>query len=197
MWTDRDILPSLKAGGRVLKDVELKLVSELMKDSRRSDRELAKVLGISQPTVSRTISRLKKEGVIREYTMIPDFCKLGFNLMAVIMFKLKSISPEELQELHRAARELDNQERRPYLLVMDGIGMGRELVIISFHRDYGDYDTYMRDVKEAASSKMMAYVNVDDIEGFLIDLNYKNHYQPMTFSRMAAHLQTKENKKKE
>ena len=189
-------MPSLKAGGRVLKDVELRLVSELMKDSRRSDRELAKVLGISQPTVSRAISRLEKEGVIREYTMIPDFCKLGFNLMAVIMFKLKSISPEELQELHRAARELDNQERRPYLLVMDGIGMGRELVIISFHRDYGDYDTYMRDVKEAASSKMMAYVNVDDIEGFLIDLNYKNHYQPMTFSRMAAHLQTKESKKK-
>jgi DNA-binding Lrp family transcriptional regulator len=197
VWSDRDILPSLKAGGRVLKDVELKLVSELMKDSRRSDRELAKVLGISQPTVSRAISRLEKEGVIREYTMIPDFCKLGFNLMAVIMFKLKSISPEELQELHRAARELDKQERRPYLLVMDGIGMGKELVIISFHRDYGDYDTYMRDVKEAASSKMMAYVNVDDIEGFLIDLNYKNHYQTMTFSRMAAHLQTKESKKKE
>ena len=181
----------------MLKDVELKLVSELMKNSRRSDRELAKALGISQPTVSRAISRLEKEGIIREYTMIPDFCRLGFNLMAVIMFKLKSISPEEMQELHKAAHELDNRERRPYLLVMDGIGLGKELVIISFHKDYGDYAAYMRDVKEAASSKMKAYVNMEDIEGFLIDLNYKNHYQPMTFSRMAAHLQTKENKKKE
>jgi hypothetical protein len=55
----------------------------------------------------------------------------------------------------------------------------------------------MRDVKEAASSGMKAYVNMDDIEGFLIDLNYKNHYQPITFSRMAAHLQTWESKKKE
>jgi DNA-binding Lrp family transcriptional regulator len=181
----------------VLKDVELKLVSELMKNSRRSDRELAKVLGISQPTVSRAISRLEKEGIIKEYTMIPDFCRLGFNLMAVIMFKLKSISPEEIQELHRAAHELDNRERRPYLLVMDGIGLGKELVVISFHKDYGDYAAYMRDVKEAASSKMKAYVNMEDIEGFLIDLSYKDHYQPLTFSRVAAHLQLKEGGKKE
>ena len=68
-----------------MKDVELRLVSELMKNSRRSDRELAKELGISQPTVSRLISRLQKEGVIKEFTMVPDFCKLGFNLMAIIM----------------------------------------------------------------------------------------------------------------
>lgn len=30
-----------------MKDVELRLVSELMKNSRRSDRELAKTLGVS------------------------------------------------------------------------------------------------------------------------------------------------------
>ena len=179
-----------------MKDVELRLISELMKNSRRSDRELAKALGISQPTVSRLISKLQKEGVIKEYTMVPDFCKLGFNLMAIIMFKLKPISPTEIKELHGAAHELDNKRRHPYLLVMDGIGLGKELVVISFHRDYGDYDNYMRSVREAASLRMKAYVNTKDIEGFLIDLNYKDHYQPMTFSRLATHLQTKENEKK-
>ena len=181
----------------MLKDVELRVISELMKNSRRSDRELAKTLGVSQPTVSRLIGRLQKEGVIKEYTMIPDFCKLGFNLMAVVMFKLKPISPEQLKELQKAAHELDNQERRPYLLVMDGIGLGKELVSISFHKDYGDYATYMRDVKEAASSKMKPYMNMKDIEGFLIDLNYKDHYQPITFSRMAAHFQANAGEKKE
>jgi DNA-binding Lrp family transcriptional regulator len=185
------------AGGNVMKDLDVQLVAELMKNSRRSDRELAKALGVSQPTVSRLISRLEKEGVIKEYTVIPDFRKLGFNLMAIIMFKLEAISPSELQELHRAARELDNEERRPYLLVMDGIGLGKQLVVISFHKDYADYSIYMKDMKEAASSKMKAYTNTEDIEGFLIDLNYNGHYQPITFSRIAANLQTKTGVKKE
>jgi DNA-binding Lrp family transcriptional regulator len=51
--------------GNAVKDVELKLVSELMKNSRRSDREMARVLGLSQPTVGRMIKKLEKEGIIQ------------------------------------------------------------------------------------------------------------------------------------
>ncbi len=72
-----------------MKDVELRIVSELMKNSRRSDRELAKAVGVSQPTVSRTIARLEKEGVLREYTVIPDFHKLGYNLMAITLVNVR------------------------------------------------------------------------------------------------------------
>ena len=61
---------------RKLKRIELRLVAELMKNSRKSDRELAKILGISQPTVTRIRNKLEREGVIREYTAIPDFSKL-------------------------------------------------------------------------------------------------------------------------
>ncbi|MGD0029286.1 MAG: winged helix-turn-helix transcriptional regulator [Candidatus Bathyarchaeia archaeon] len=172
-----------------MKEVELKLLQELMKNSRRSDRDLAKAVGVSQPTISRTIKKLEEQGVIKEFTIIPDFGKLGFELMAVIMYKLRAISPEELDELHRAARELDKEERRPYLLVMEGSGMGKNLVVVSFHKTYSDYASYMRIMKEAASSGMKAYMNMDDVEGFLIDLNFKKHYQPITFSKMAAHLQ--------
>ncbi|MFZ0965605.1 MAG: Lrp/AsnC family transcriptional regulator, partial [Candidatus Bathyarchaeia archaeon] len=60
-----------------MKKVELNLISELMKNSRQSDRNLAKVIGVSQPTVTRIRNKLEKEGYIREYTMIPDFSKLG------------------------------------------------------------------------------------------------------------------------
>jgi DNA-binding Lrp family transcriptional regulator len=131
-----------------------------------------------------SIARIR-EGVIKEYTMIPDFCKLGFNLMAIITFKLKANSPKEFQEQRKAARELDSKERRPFLFVMSGIGLGKDLVVISFHKDYGDYAAYMKGVKEAASSRMRAYMNAEGIEGFLIDLTYQNHYQPITFSKIA------------
>ena len=46
-----------------MKDRMMKVLLELLKDSKRSDRELAKVLGVSQPTVSRTRWRLVKEGI--------------------------------------------------------------------------------------------------------------------------------------
>jgi DNA-binding Lrp family transcriptional regulator len=41
------------------------------------------------------IKKLKKEGVIREYTMIPDFRKLGYKIIA-----LTFCSPKEKPEEH-------------------------------------------------------------------------------------------------
>ena len=53
--------------GNSVKDAELKLISELMKNSRRSDRELAKAIGVSQPTIGRMI---KKTGERRSHSGI-------------------------------------------------------------------------------------------------------------------------------
>jgi DNA-binding Lrp family transcriptional regulator len=80
-----------------MKEIELKFVSELMKNSRRSDRELSKVLGISQPTVTRLRTRLEREGVIKEYTVIPDFRKIGYHLLGLTFIRLKrTLSPKEV-----------------------------------------------------------------------------------------------------
>lgn len=67
-----------------MKDIENRLIVELMKNRRRrrrSDRELAKVLDVSQPTVSRTRMKLEKEGIF-EYSLIPNFAKLRFEILA-------------------------------------------------------------------------------------------------------------------
>ena len=176
-----------------MKNVELRLISELMKDGRKSDRELAKVIGVSQPTVTRIRTRLEKEGVIKEYTMIPDFSKLGFELMSIIMYKLKPLPSDELESLHEAARELDKEEHRPYLMIMDGKGLGYDLVVVSYHRTYSDYSEYMRDIRSGKGLRAKAYMNLSEVQGFLIDLKYEKHYQPITFSKVAAHIQSKIN----
>jgi DNA-binding Lrp family transcriptional regulator len=76
------VIAESDAKPKELKDRELAIVSELMRDSRRSDRQLAKAIGVSQPTVSRLIQKLKNEGAIKECTMIPDFRRLGYSLCA-------------------------------------------------------------------------------------------------------------------
>ena len=43
-----------------LKPIDYKLLFELMKNSHRSDRQLAKALGVSQPTVTRRRAMLEK-----------------------------------------------------------------------------------------------------------------------------------------
>jgi DNA-binding Lrp family transcriptional regulator len=71
-----------------LKEIERKLLSELLKNSRRSDRELAKAIGVSQPTTTRLRTKLEKEGYIKEYTIIPNFSKIGYTIMALNFIKL-------------------------------------------------------------------------------------------------------------
>lgn len=107
-----------------LKDIELKLISELMKNSRRSDRELAKAIGTSQPTVSRMIKKLEKEGIIKEYTMIPDFSKLGYQLMNFLFVKVNRAKPEDLERASKATAEEVHKNVFPDLLNEGGLGHG-------------------------------------------------------------------------
>ena len=96
-----------------MKNIELHLISELMKNSRRSDRELAKQLRVSQPTVTRIRNRLEKEGIIREYTIIPDFAKLGYQMASVTFAKLKETpSGKTFEDIGRQAREMEKKDRK-------------------------------------------------------------------------------------
>jgi DNA-binding Lrp family transcriptional regulator len=60
---------------RKLKPEDYRILFELMKNARISDRQLAKMLGISQPTVSRKRAFLEKE-LFDGYTVFPKWEKL-------------------------------------------------------------------------------------------------------------------------
>jgi DNA-binding Lrp family transcriptional regulator len=173
-----------------MKDTELKLVSELMKNSRRSDRELAKVMGISQPTITRARTKLEKEGYIKEYTLIPDFKKLGYQIMAIIFLKLSHpLSQKEREDMFRESLHLRESDLHSSFLVMDGIGMNEDIVILSFFRNFSDYASYIQSTRTEMTGKLKPFLHPEGITSFLVNLDGDVHYQPMTFSRMATHLQ--------
>ena len=167
-----------------MKETELKLVSELMKNSRRSDRELAKAMGVSQPTVSRIIKKLEKEGVLREYTVIPDFQKLGYNLVAVTLGSVKEEfrKPEMLDEARRKFIKSFDDSAFEVILDERGIGMGYDGIIVSFHRSYSEYADFKNWIAQ------MPFINARRLDSFLLDLNDKVHHRNLTFSYLAKHL---------
>ena len=87
-----------------MRNVELKLISELMKNSQRSDREIAKAIGVSQPTVTGTKAKLKREGCLLEYTLIPNFEKLGYEIFDLTFASIKqTFSLEQAEEARKTA----------------------------------------------------------------------------------------------
>ncbi len=172
-----------------MKDIRLKLLSELMKNSKTSDRELAVRLGVSQPTVSRIRAKLEKEGLINEYTLIPDFRRLGFEIMSVTLLKLKKeLTEEEIQKMWKFADEY-TRKKNPFafLMIAGGRGLGYSRVIVSLHRDYGDFVRFVRATRDAP------LVDLGAFDSFMISLSEK-HYQPFTFSIIADYLLTMKEK---
>ncbi len=116
-----------------------------MKNSRRSDRELSRVLGLSQPTVSRKRASLEKE-LVEAYTLIPNWAKLGYSLMAITLVKVRVDNPgshdARFQEVLRRGSEW--LIGHPNVLMAGGCrGMGVESFMISVHKTYVDFDEFM------------------------------------------------------
>jgi len=135
----------------------MKLLLELLKDSKRSDRKIAKSIGVSQPTISRMRQRLTDEGIIQEFTVIPDFTKMGFQIMAISSFKYKVAKDiEGLKKLMMA---------KPNVIFSSiGGGMGKNGIIISFHKSYPEFSKFISNLR--AEGKDM----IDDLDSMLVSL---------------------------
>jgi DNA-binding Lrp family transcriptional regulator len=167
-----------------MKKIEWKLISELMKNSKNSDRELAKKIGVSQPTITRARSRLEKEGYIKEYTMIPDFSKLGFELMSINLAKMKKEpTEEEYIKIKKMGSEVLKKHPFAIVMAMSGRGCGYDKVIIAFHENYTSFLEFMEE------SRKFPFSEVYDYENFLVGTS-GYHYMPLTFSALANYLST-------
>lgn len=120
-----------------------KLLYELIKNSRRSDRDLAKVLGFSQPTVTRTRRKLEDEKYVLQYTALPDFTKLGFELVA---FTFVQWLPEEKAKAASPYKWLEKDPR--VIFAAEGSGLGKNSLVVTVHKNYTDYSDFVADLRQ-------------------------------------------------
>jgi DNA-binding Lrp family transcriptional regulator len=141
------------------------------------------VLGTSQPTISRLINRLEKQGVIKEYTMIPDFSKLGYTLMVVTLVKHREdLDPEHMKIAERkGVSHARTESSLETVMAERGIGFGYDAVIIAYEKDYTAYKHLLERIKA------FNHLEASQTQSFIVDLSDKVHYRPFTYSTIAKH----------
>lgn len=162
-----------------LKPIDRKILNELIKNSKRSDRELAKVLGISQPTVTRRRALLERE-LIEGYTAIPKWMKLGYEIFAITLTKIKAdIAAKNKYDTtrKRGLQWLMSQSN----IIMAGAcrGAGTDSFMISLHRSYSDYDDFMREYRLELGEF------IDDVQSILVNLAGKELVKPLDLRYLA------------
>jgi len=118
------------------KELSQRLLRELLANSKRSDRELAKVLEVSQPTITRYRHKLEKTGTIQDYAIVPDFRKMGFELLALTLVKFRPefFTPEMVEGVKRDAVKFPEA-----IFVSAGEGLEANFLIISLNKNFTEY----------------------------------------------------------
>jgi len=157
-------------------DRMLQLLQELVKNSKRSDRDLAKLLRVSQPTLTRMRKRLERDSYILDYTAVPNLTKLGFEIIAFTFMNVDRFDPKT-GDLDSALGERAHKwvgHNSKIIFAAGGEGLeGKNCSMISVHRDFTDYADFISDFRAQWAS------HVKDMDSFLVSLKAK---MPKPFS---------------
>ncbi len=86
-------------------DLDRRILEELLKNSKRSYRQLADDLDIAPGTVLKRIKDMESNGIIKGYSVVVDHSKLGSQIIALIEI---ISSGGKLEEMGKKLEKLEN-----------------------------------------------------------------------------------------
>jgi len=139
-------------------EIAIKILQQLLKNSKKSDRELAKVVGVSQATFTRRRKQLERK-VIQEYTITPNLYELGFEILAFTFVRISKPETGLLEKTRQAMAKSPS-----IIFASGGEGLGMQGVIVSVHKDYTSYSSFLTRLRLAAATILL------DVQSFLVSL---------------------------
>ena len=121
----------------MLDDTDRSIIEVLERDARTSLRRIAEEVDVSLGTVSNRVKKLEENGVIKDYRVILDSDKVGWNLNVVIGLRIEKGRLIEIQE--KIAR--DNRVYGVYDVTGEFDSM-----VIARARDRSDLDDLSKNV---------------------------------------------------
>ncbi|MBI3033517.1 Lrp/AsnC family transcriptional regulator [Candidatus Woesearchaeota archaeon] len=85
--------------------IDKKIINSLLDNAKLPLRDIAKTLKVSFVTVMHRIKKLEKEGIIKQYTALIDYDKIGYGVHVLIEVR---ITKGKLLELEKKLATLPN-----------------------------------------------------------------------------------------
>lgn len=145
-------------------DVDVKLVKLLAQDSRLSIRMLARELGLAPSTIHSRLRKLMETGLIKRFTVAPDYEKLGFSLTALILLQVEGEKILDVGEY--IARD-------PRVMQVYDITGDYDLAVVAKFRNIDELDSFiktvnrMKFVKRSVTSLSLRTIKEDFISPLL------------------------------
>jgi DNA-binding Lrp family transcriptional regulator len=143
---------------------DLRVLFSLIAKSNKSDRAMAKVLGISNASLSKRRKKLENEGYIKEYTIIPDLHRMGIEL---VIFHFATTSDVYTSAQVEAAREFFKKYPGVLGLFEERSHRGTSWFAITVHRNYEDFMEMSKKINEDILSS--------DPKNAQLDSHYERH----------------------
>jgi len=163
--------------------ISIKILQQLLKNSKKSDRELAKAIGVSQATFTRRRKQLEKK-VIQEYTITPNLFELGFEILAFTFIRIREPKTDFLEKARQSVVKLPN-----VIFASGGEGLGMEAMAISVHKDYTSYLSFISEARQEWADIVL------DLQSFLVSLKGEFEAKPFSLKPLAEILPTTVQKK--
>lgn len=160
-----------------MRRVDYDILSELAKNAKISDRQLAKKIGVSQPTVTRRRARLERE-VIGSYTLVPRWGKIGYTLFAITLVKVRNTETEKWTTIRKRISEWLMKHPN---IIMSSNCSGNEInsFMISIHKSFGDYDDLLLEMRTELGDV------IDGVQTLLVNLAGKGVLKPLDLKYLA------------
>ena len=85
-----------------LDDIDLKILSELQRDGRIRNNELAERVGISEPPCRRRVRTLRERGYVSAIRATLDETLLGYEVISFVLIQLQSQAQTPLQAFEKS-----------------------------------------------------------------------------------------------
>ncbi len=91
-----------------------KILEELKRDSKQTSQQISKATLIPITTVHNRIKKMEKEGIVKKYSVVLDYKKIGYDILAFIMITVSYVTPDgsriSQEEVAKKIREMENVE---------------------------------------------------------------------------------------